>query len=152
MTSTSLVYKLTDLPVSNLTKQVKLLFEVGQPDGMEIFTTTLLEVSPKLIQVTPNTGSSLTSKIHINAPGVTEQTLDTFSIKSSTDTDVCHSMVIEEYPTITCFTNEGELTSGDIVLRKGDTDVTCEGAHATNCLYEQTTAFPAIASYVVTSS
>lgn len=110
-------------------------------------------ISPKLVSITPNTGSVGGTTIQLLVPGITIDT-QSVSVKSSSGTSICLFVRVTGYGKIECDTKKEEIISTVLKVSVGDTDHECEGNDASVCTYEQLTAgaFPSVSTATIVGS
>lgn len=80
---------------------VNLFFPVGIPEGHDIVRQGI-NVTPKLLQVTPSHGTQASTLIQVTAPGVGTETTGLELVKNGAS--ICSSLEIVEYGLLNCWT------------------------------------------------
>ena len=94
------------MTVSNVTSQALLgslvYFELGIPKGRSIVAAQI-DLEPKLVSITPNTGSVGGTLIIANVQGVGTSSQSPDLVDSAGES-VCQSVTITDYATVECLT------------------------------------------------
>jgi hypothetical protein len=136
VSATKAVFQITNV-TSNLLDNLKLYFDIGVPKGFEMLDSPIV-LQPRMVAVTPNSGSSGLTSIVASVPGVgTEQT--GLSIVDSTGSSVCSSLDVVEYGKVLCrISSKTDIsTTLNVKLDAVVSDAVCSG---TACDYSQSLA------------
>lgn len=127
----------------------KIYFEVGQPDGKELVQARV-NLTAKLMEIEPSSGSVGGSLITATVPGVGTKTKNV-DLVDSTGASICQNVTIVSYGQVQCLTKAQEIAAGsDISVKHGNTTIACSNSDATKCKYEQvsTASLPKVTSVV----
>jgi hypothetical protein len=100
VSATEAVFTISDVASQTLNSQ-KLFFDVGLPDGHALVEASFA-LTPKLVSVSPNSGSVGGSLITASVPGATVS--DTVSIVDSAGASICESVTVTSYGVVECKT------------------------------------------------
>ena len=128
-----------------------LYFEQGIPKNHSHIEATFL-ISPKLVSVTPVSGSVGGTLITLIVPGATIS--DTIDILDSTGVSICESTTVTAYGVVQCKTLAQEIASTELSITKDGEVSPCVSTDKSVCTYEQlaSSAFPAVQSVSKTDS
>ncbi len=84
-------------------KNVKFYLPVGIPEGTEQFITTGINLSPRIVSVTPKIGSLGGTQIQASVKGVGQRT-STLNLITSTGQGLCQTVTIPKYGEVLCRT------------------------------------------------
>ena len=135
--------------INNVTSQTlnaqKLYFDVGIPHGHSIVEASY-ELTPKLVSISPNSGSVGGTVITAQVPGATVSS--TVSIVDSTGASICQSVSVTSYGVVEGKALAQEITSTQLSIKQGTTVYPCVNSDNSNCQYEQlaSSTFPAVTS------
>ena len=141
VSATEAVFTIVNITSQTINTQV-LYFDVGIPaDHSNI--ESALELTPRLVSVTPSSGSVGGTLITVTVPGLAIGNTETISIVDSEGNSVCTSISAISYGLVECQTISGEMASTALSFKQGDQTYECA-----TCLYEQSasSAFPIVAS------
>ena len=128
-----------------------LYFEQGLPKNHSLVEATFI-ISPKLVSVTPVSGSVGGTLITALVPGATVS--DTIDILDATQTSICESTTVTAYGVVECKTLAMEIASTELSISKDGEISPCVSTDKSVCTYEQlaSSAFPAVESTSKTDS
>jgi len=131
------------------TLSMKLYFAQGKAIGHEIIDAGLV-LQPKLVKITPNTGSVGGTAIVASVPGVgSSQT--TVDVLDSTGSSICDKVSVISYGQIECISKRVSITSQLLKVKVGTETFECTDSA---CNYEQAEggAFPVVSSAVISGT
>lgn len=105
VTATEAIFTIVDVDSQTLASQ-KLFFDVGIPEGHSIVEAAMT-LTPKLVSVTPNSGSVGGSLITAVVPGAGSSA----DIVDSTGASICESVQLVSYGVIECKTLAQEIAT-----------------------------------------
>lgn len=128
-----------------------LYFEVGLPGNHEVIRQSFT-VSPKLVSVSPVSGSIGGTLITATVPGATVS--DNVDILDSTGASICESTTVTAYGVVACKTLPQEIASTVLQVSHLGEISPCVNTDASLCTYEQLadSAFPAVESLTKTAN
>jgi hypothetical protein len=101
-------FTITDVSDMSI-KGAKVFFDVGTPNGKDIVAGAVA-LTPKLVSLSPNTGSLGGTVITANVQGITKgSTIDL--VKTSDGSSICASTKVVSYGVVECHTKAEEITS-----------------------------------------
>ena len=89
---------------------MKAYFNIGVPNGGEIIGQQSLALTPKLVSISPNTGSAGGTVITANVQGVGTLTTG-LDIVDQTGASICASVEITAYGVVKCTTLAQDITN-----------------------------------------
>ena len=128
-----------------------LYFDVGLPKNHSFIEATFT-ISPKLVSVSPVSGSVGGSLLTVTVPGAT--VADTVDILDSTGASICESTEVTSYGVVQCKTLAQEIPSTVLSVSHLGEITPCVNTDTSACTYEQlaTSAFPAVESTSLTAN
>lgn len=88
-------------------------------------------ITPKLISVSPSTGSVGGTLVTLQAPGIVVADSSEISVVDVDGNSVCDIIFVSDYGVIQCKTIAGEIASSALSLKKGEETFEC-----VDCIYE----------------
>jgi len=152
--------------VSNITGWVlhnmALYFDVGLPKGYDtVIEGKNFTLSPKLVSVSPNAGSTGGSLIiaRLEGLGTLSNTTQAYwnahggtLVDVATNQDICQSVIVKQYGEVECITKPGVVAAGTVIGAKSyetNEQLPCSNsANPSSCQYQQldTDTFPVVSS------
>ena len=129
-------------------------FDVGLPEGHHsVVRATTLELTPKLISISPSSGSIGGSVVTATVAGIGAATAGVDLVDSS-GASICQNVTIVSYGTVHCLTMATAISEQNISVTVGSTNYSCENTTATACLYRQVSSdgFPKVSSVSSTTT
>lgn len=127
-------------------------FTVGSPDGKEVLAANV-SLTPKLMAITPSSGSTAGSLITANVQGVGIKTKG-IDLVDKDGKSICQNVTIVAYGKVQCKTKAQEIVAGSAIsVKHGTTAHACANTDATKCVYEQllTATLPKVTSVTKTT-
>ena len=116
--TTQIVITLNNLQTPSSTN-IELYFPAGSPSGIEALTSTGISVTPRLVSITPSTGSPAGSIITAVVKGVGVATKDVV-LTQSTNVWICTEVTIPSYGVVKCKTNATTIgTANSLKVKLG---------------------------------
>ena len=128
-----------------------LYFDVGLPGGHSLVEATFA-MTPKLVSVSPVSGSVGGTLITATVPGATVS--DSVDILDSTGTSICETSTVTTFGVVECRTLAQEIASTELSVSHLGAISACVSIDASVCTYEQlaASAFPAVESTSLTQT
>jgi hypothetical protein len=153
---TMAVFTITDV-LDLQSTDVNLFFPVGIPEGHDLVRAGI-NVEPRLMMVTPNSGTIASTLVTATVPGVGKSTTG-LDLVDETGRTICRSDTLKviEYGVIQCWTRIDDMGADpfQVKLKHGDSVHECSSADSTKCEYTQNNAentFPKILSLTKTDT
>ena len=118
-------------------------FDSGIPEGHH-YTQRELILEPKLISVTPNSGSIGGTLVTAVVPGAGPST----DLVDSNGDSICESVSLKSYGVLECKTLPQVIATTELSVVDGNTIYECANTDTSQCQYEQLegAGFPDVAS------
>jgi len=152
ITATSLVVSVSNVTDATFSAS-RLYFPVGKPNGASIVAGKV-ELTPKLMEISPSSGSTGGSLITAKIAGVGAKTTG-LELVDSAGASICEKVTIVKYGEVQCLTKAQEIPAASAIQVKHASKVhECANTDASKCKYEQlkTASFPEVLSLTKTSS
>jgi len=141
ISQTEAAFAISDVTSSTLSGMA-VFFDVGLPEGHHsVVANSTLTLTPKLVSISPSSGSSGGSVITAMVAGVGTATTG-LDLVDSTGSSICQSVSIVSYGKVLCHTKAAEIAESNISVSLGSTTYACASTTSSACVYRQVTADP----------
>ena len=154
ITSTSATFTVTNALTSTLSN-MRLYFPEGTPEAHDSVMGTSLTMTPKLVSITPNSGSIGGTEIIVSAPGLGSRESSTNVDLTVNGTSICLTKRVLAYGQFSCRTLPIEIAAAsDVKMTFSGSTIDCSNSDATKCQFEQVTgaSFPVVTTQTTTNS
>ena len=130
---------------------LRVYFEKGNGLGSTVLDAGLT-LTPKLTEITPNTGSAGGSVIAATVHGLGTKTQGV-NLVDAAGAPICDKVTITKYSRVECHTKAAVMASAMLKVRVGANDFACANTNTAKCNYEQTTTgFPDVSAVAKSDS
>jgi len=137
VSSTEAIFTLTDIPQSNITGLAKIYFDIGLPKNHNVLTSAVLVLEPKLVSVSPSSGSIAGSIIYANIQGAGPLDTD-INLKVEDGVILCEATEVVSSGLLKCETTAAAVPAASTIqILKGTSLLDCANQDTTQCQYEQ---------------
>jgi hypothetical protein len=149
VSNTQALFKIDNVTSQSLKNNV-LYFDAGIPKNHSLVEATK-EIQPKLVSITPTSGSIGGSLITARIPGATVS--NKVDIVDGNGDTICQSIKVVSYGVVECKTLAKEMAASELSIKQDMSTFACVNSDKALCTYQQTaTTFPAVASTSKTDS